>query len=76
MSDANSKRTERLQIMLSDQELTAIDDWRFKFRLPSRAAAIRDLIRRGMLNEGMPAPDTDKTSTQFSSLIEAADDED
>ncbi len=75
MSDANSKRTERLQIMLSDQELTAIDDWRFKFRLPSRAAAIRDLIRRGMLNEGMPAPDTDKTSTQFSSLIEAADDE-
>ena len=62
--------------MLSDQELTAIDDWRFKFRLPSRAAAIRDLIRRGMLNEGMPAPDTDKTSTQFSSLIEAADDED
>lgn len=76
MSDVNSKRTERLQIMLSDQELTAIDDWRFKFRLPSRAAAIRDLIRRGMLNEGMPAPDTDKTSTQFSSLIEAADDED
>jgi hypothetical protein len=76
MSDANSKRTERLQIMLSDQELTAIDDWRFKFRLPSRAAAIRDLIRRGMLNEGMPAPDTDKTSTQFSSLIDPADDED
>lgn len=76
MSDANSKRTERLQIMLNDQELTAIDDWRFKFRLPSRAAAIRDLIRRGMLNEGMPAPDTEKTSTQFSSLIDAADDED
>jgi hypothetical protein len=76
MSDANSKRTERLQIMLSDQELTAIDDWRFKYRLPSRAAAIRDLIRRGMLNEGMPAPDTDKTSTQFSSLIDPADDED
>jgi len=76
MSEGISKRTERLQIMLSDEELKAIDDWRFKFRLPSRAAAIRDLIRRGMLNQEMPAPATDKTSTEFSSLIDPADEQD
>ena len=34
-------RETRLQIMLSEEELAAIDDWRFKQRMPSRAAAIR-----------------------------------
>ena len=38
------KRTEKLQIMLDDLELEAIEDWRFRHRLPSRAAAIRELI--------------------------------
>ena len=42
------KRTEKIQIMLDDDELSAIDDWRFERRLPSRAAAIRELIRRGL----------------------------
>ena len=37
----NREREERLQIMLSISELRAIDDFRFKFRLPSRAAAVR-----------------------------------
>ncbi len=38
-------RETRLQIMLDDNELTAIDDWRFEQRMPSRAAAIRELLR-------------------------------
>jgi hypothetical protein len=42
------KRTEKLQLMLGPDELKAIDDWRFENRLPSRAAAIRELIRRGL----------------------------
>jgi len=42
------KRTEKLQLMLGPDELKAIDDWRFDHRLPSRAAAIRELIRRGL----------------------------
>lgn len=42
------KRTEKLQLMLGPDELKAIDDWRFEYRLPSRAAAIRELIRRGL----------------------------
>ena len=41
-------RDERLQIMLSDEELMALDDWRFAMRMPSRAAAIRELLRRGL----------------------------
>jgi hypothetical protein len=42
------EREERLQIMLAQEELKAIDDFRFRFRLPSRAAAIRELLKRGL----------------------------
>jgi len=41
-------REERLQIMLSPQELEAVDDFRFAHRMPSRAAAIRELLRHGI----------------------------
>lgn len=41
-------RETRLQIMLDEDELTAIDDWRFKQRMPSRAAAIRELLKVGL----------------------------
>lgn len=44
----NREREQRLQIMLSEQELAAVDDFRFMFRLPSRAAAIRELLKRGL----------------------------
>jgi hypothetical protein len=45
-------RGERLQIMLTAAELVALDDFRFKNRMPSRAAAIRELLRRGLAAEG------------------------
>ena len=35
----NDLRTLRLQVMLSHSELSAVDDFRFKHQLPSRAAA-------------------------------------
>jgi len=41
-------REERLQIMLSPQELKAVDNFRFEHRMPSRAAAIRELLRYGL----------------------------
>lgn len=47
-------RETRLQIMLSDEELAAIDDWRFEQRMPSRASAIRRLINIG-LHAGDPS---------------------
>ena len=36
---ADMDRGERLQIMLTAEELSALDDWRFGARIPSRAAA-------------------------------------
>jgi hypothetical protein len=45
-------RGERLQIMLTQGELTALDDWRFSRRMPSRAAAVRELLKRGLAAEG------------------------
>ena len=41
-------REERLQIMLSPEELQLVDNFRFKHRMPSRAAAVRDLLKRGL----------------------------
>ncbi len=41
-------RAERLQILLSPEELTVLDDFRFKHRMPTRAAAVRELLRLGL----------------------------
>lgn len=46
-------RDERLQIMLTEDELRALDDWRFTRRMPSRAAAVRELLRLGLSAEGV-----------------------
>jgi hypothetical protein len=45
-------RGERLQIMLTEDEVKALDDWRFAKRMPSRASAIRELLRVGLAAEG------------------------
>lgn len=46
------ERLVRLQIMLDNDELEAIETWRFQTRMPSRAAAVRELMRRGLAAEG------------------------
>lgn len=65
MSSNVGKRTEKLQLMLSDEELQAIDDWRFAHRLPSRAAAIRELISRGLHTEEFREPPGGKATSDF-----------
>jgi hypothetical protein len=45
-------REERLQIMLSPEELKAVDNFRFAHRMPSRAAAVRELLRHGLAAVG------------------------
>jgi hypothetical protein len=52
MANANRMREERLQIMLSAEELILVDDFRFKKRMPSRASAVRELLKRGLAAEG------------------------
>lgn len=57
-------REQRLQIMLSDTELSAIDDWRFSKRMPTRAAAVRELLRRGLKADGfLSAPAGEKSES-------------
>jgi metal-responsive CopG/Arc/MetJ family transcriptional regulator len=61
-------RVERLQIMLTEDELAALDDWRFARRMPSRAAAIREMLRRGLAAEGFAIADKGVKSKDFGIL--------
>jgi hypothetical protein len=58
-------RETRLQIMLDDDELAAIDDWRFKQRMPSRASAIRRLLQIGLKVETTGTADASQRSRDF-----------
>ncbi|HEX4118536.1 MAG TPA: hypothetical protein VHX99_07020 [Rhizomicrobium sp.] len=58
-------RGERLQIMLTREELDALDNWRFNKRMPSRASAIRELLKRGLVAEGFDLADGGKKSQDF-----------
>ena len=62
-------RIERLQIMLTIDELVAIDDWRFIRRMPSRAAALRELIKRGLAAEGFVLADRAVKSKDFGVVL-------
>ena len=61
-------RGERLQIMLMQEELRALDDWRFKRRMPSRAAAVRELLKRGLAAEGIEVAGDGARSQDFGVL--------
>jgi hypothetical protein len=63
-------RGERLQIMLSARELRALDTWRFAKRTPSRASAIRELLKRGLVAEGFREAEDGRKSKDFSVLRE------
>ena len=58
-------RDERLQIMLTDTELKAIDDWRFSRRMPTRAAAVREILRRGLAGDGFAEAHAGEKSQDF-----------
>jgi hypothetical protein len=53
-------RCERLQVVLTQEQLSALDDFRFANRLPSRAAAFREIIFRGIA-----AADTEPAMPDF-----------
>jgi hypothetical protein len=46
-------RGERLQVMLSPEELATVDDFRFRHRMPTRAAAVRELLKFGLAAIGV-----------------------
>jgi hypothetical protein len=63
---AGPTRVRRLQIMLAPLELTKVDDWRFLQRMPSRAAAVRALLKLGLASEGANAGRSRLRSQDFS----------
>ena len=65
MVNNDVNRGERLQIMLSGEELIVLDDFRFRNRMPSRAAAIRELLKRGLAAEGFEAAAFGTKSEEF-----------
>ena len=58
-------RAERLQIMLTPGELKLVDNWRFSRRMPSRAAAIRELLKRGLIADGFEVAGDGAMSKDF-----------
>jgi hypothetical protein len=64
----NDLRAERLQVMLSPEELAAVDDFRFNHRMPTRAAAVRELLKFGLAAAGIETsvdPSTGVKSSEF-----------
>jgi hypothetical protein len=54
--------------MLTGEELEAVDSWRFKCRMPSRASAVRELLKRGLAAEGFDVALAGSKSGQFGVL--------
>jgi hypothetical protein len=63
---ASQDRDIRLQVMLKEDEMAAIEQWRFAKHMPSRASAIRELLRRGLEAEGFLIAPVGKQSGEFS----------
>src|SRR5437764_1467763 len=68
MEKAKQKRLTRLQVMLSADELTALDNFRFEKRMPSLAAAIREILRRGLSVNGFDLAGKGLRSSEFGVL--------
>ena len=66
--NGNLSRGERLQIMLSPEELAVVDDFRFKHRMPSRAAAVRELFKLGLTVAKSSPASAGQKSTDFGVL--------
>jgi hypothetical protein len=58
-------RGERLQIMLDEDELRSVEDFRYTRRMPSRAAAVRELLKRGLAAEGLTIGKPGASSRSF-----------
>ena len=61
----NLTRGERLQILLTGDELILVDDFRYKSRMPSRASAVRELLKRGLAAEGFKSAASNSKSSDF-----------
>ncbi len=60
-----SIRDERLQLMLTPDELHVVDEFRFKYRMPTRAVAVRELLKRGLAAVGFAGALPGAKSSEF-----------
>jgi len=58
-------REVRLQIMLDSVELAALETWRFTKHMPSRASAVREILRRGLAAEGFKIANAGESSNNY-----------
>jgi hypothetical protein len=54
--------------MLTREEVEALDNWRFEKRMPSRASAVRELLKRGLTAEGFAVADKGSKSSDYGLL--------
>jgi hypothetical protein len=48
----NSPGRRRVPFILALADVKTLDDWRFAKRMPNRASAIREILKRGLIAEG------------------------
>ena len=60
--------------MLNAEELDAVETFRFEKRMPSRAAAVRELLRRGLAAEGFLKAESRQRSQDFGVMERPNDD--
>jgi hypothetical protein len=53
----DERKTERIQVLMTPSEVSALDDWAFANRIRSRGEAIRRLIEAGLSGQVAPKPD-------------------
>jgi hypothetical protein len=58
-------RGKRLPVMLSADELIALDNFRYKMRMPSRTSAAWELLKRGLTVEGFTSAAFGAKSADF-----------
>lgn len=51
--------------MLTPDELELVDDFRFQKRMPSRASAVREILKRGLAAEGFAKATAGSKSRDF-----------
>jgi hypothetical protein len=51
MAGEKPQRTERLHLLVTKEELALIEDFRLHVRLPTTAAVVRELLKRGLASK-------------------------
>ena len=61
--------TERMHIKVTAAEMTAIDDWRYSNRIPSRSEAVRRLVQVGLAFDEKRAQEASRLLARVVALI-------